>query len=67
MNSQDSALDLTDYGVVEGSRIGYMYDQSNAIELSTWMESVRLSGTPNATYYFPDNNAGPDIVFALKA
>ena len=62
----DPALDLTGYKVIEGSKIGYIYDQNSAIKLSKWIESVRSAGRPVATYYFPEENAGPDIVFALQ-
>ena len=46
---------------------------NGTIELPEWMKSIRelasTSGTNrpiNASFYFPDNNAGPDLVFALK-
>lgn len=66
-DSGDSVLDLTGYRVIKGSKIGYMYDQNSAIELSNWMKSVRSPGGPIATYYFPEEqSSGPDVLFALQ-
>lgn len=46
---------------------------NGTIELPVWMRSIRELATTtgthrriNATFYFPDNNAGPDLVFALQ-
>ena len=46
---------------------------NGTIELPEWMKSIRelasTTGTNrpiNASFYFPDNNAGPDLVFALQ-
>lgn len=62
-----STLDLSGYSVIEGSKIGYMYskDNSSQIHLSTWMNSATTLN-PTATFYFPEEQAGPDVVFALR-
>ena len=46
---------------------------NGTIELPEWMKSTRElasnTGTArpiNASFYFPDDNAGPDLVFALQ-
>jgi hypothetical protein len=68
-NGNDKALVLSGYTLIKGNKIGYAYDKT--VELHDWMKRVRqtqTSGTePNATFYFPENDTGPDLVFALKS
>ena len=44
--------------------MGHTYDGS--VELPCWMELVRTSRKPNATFLFTENTAGPDVMFALE-
>lgn len=44
--------------------MSHTYDGS--VELPCWMELVRTSRNPNATFFFPENIAGPDLMFALE-
>lgn len=76
LTTQAASLDLTGYLVITGEKTGYMYvDSGNAgvqpIEPWDWMEKVRLSAPSNAfnyaTFYFPDDHVGPDIIFALRS
>ncbi len=32
-----------------------------------WMETIRTGEVPVASFYFPDNLAGPDILFSLES
>lgn len=54
--------------LVEGKRTGHCYDQSlsSSIPIWDWMRSIREGRKPVASFYFPDNLAGPDLLFALK-
>ena len=65
------SLNLSKTTLIRGEKIGHMYN--GTIELPGWMKSVRelasATGTDrgiHATFYFPDNEAGPDLVFALR-
>lgn len=65
-----------------GRRIGYALDGSQEyscrdpsdetqksqgrLELWDYLASLRAGAEPRANFYFPDNNAGPDMVFALE-
>lgn len=39
----------------------------SVVPIWEWMESIRKKKEPVASFYFPDNNCGPDIVFSLKS
>ena len=70
------------YRLVVGRRIGYALDGSQGysgkdpsaetqmspgrLELWDYLASLRTEPEPRAAIYFPDNNAGPDMVFALE-
>lgn len=58
---------LEDYCLLEGEKTGHCYDQRpKDIRIDEWMASIRNGKKPAASFYFPDNLAGPDILFALK-
>lgn len=59
---------IRDHCLVEGEKTGHCYDQSqSAVPIWEWMRSIRENEKPVASFYFPDNLAGPDLVFALKS
>ena len=35
------------------------------VSIGKWMKSIREGHQPIASFYFPDNHCGPDIVFCL--
>ena len=35
------------------------------VSIGKWMESIRMGEKPFASFYFPDNYCGPDVVFCL--
>ncbi|ERF73317.1 hypothetical protein EPUS_03150 [Endocarpon pusillum Z07020] len=58
---------LEDYCLLEGERTGHCYDQRlKDIPIYEWMASIRNGKKPAASFYLPDNLAGPDILFALQ-
>lgn len=60
-------LDLSNHGLLGGKITGQA--DSGSGQLITWMSSVRCSKTDDqmdATFFFPENNLGPDLMFALK-
>lgn len=88
MANETLNLDLENYRLVVGERIGYNFrgqsfsapspdrmDSSNpdapphmrTLNLWEYIESLRHSERqPRPTIYFPEPNAGPDLVFALE-
>ena len=57
------------YCLVEGERTGHCYDGCpSGPQIWEWMSSIRNSekNPPVASFYFPDNLAGPSLLFALK-
>lgn len=53
--------------LVEGQKTGHCYDrESSTLPIWEWMRSVRQGEKPVTTFYFPDNLAGPDLLFALR-
>ena len=67
-DEQLGSLNLVEYNLIRGTKIGHAFDGS--IPLVQWMSSVRRSiedpeTQPNATFYFPEEQAGPDLMFAL--
>lgn len=64
-----SAVDgFASHWLVEGKRTGHCYDQSqpSRIPIWDWMRSIREDSQPPASFYFPDNLAGPDLLFGWK-
>lgn len=64
-------LNLSQYDIIQGSNTGLMY-RIQGVELSEWMGQIRNTRKDtgrkvDATFYFPENQAGPDLVFALKS
>jgi hypothetical protein len=58
---------VRDYCLVEGDRTRHCNNQSqSSIPIWQWMKSIRDGRKPVASFYFPDNLAGPDLLFALK-
>jgi hypothetical protein len=56
-----------DYCLVEGDRTGHCNNQSqSSIPIWQWMKSIREGRKPVASFYFPDNLSGPDLLFALE-
>lgn len=65
---QPGTLNLSGYTLVRGIRAGHAFD--GTVPLVTWMRDVRRSIEepeirPNATFHFPEEQAGPDLMFAL--
>lgn len=63
--------DLTEYCLVEGKRTAYQErtEADRDPAMWNWLEKIRngLEGDRlDATFWFPSNNTGPDVVFALK-
>lgn len=64
--------------LVEGRITGHCYDplrpsahhqdpsRPSSLPMWEWLHRVRTGQDPIASFYFPDNLAGPDILFALK-
>ncbi|KAI9686367.1 MAG: hypothetical protein M1822_003712 [Bathelium mastoideum] len=42
------------------------FTNGSDVQLWEWMKSIRSGQKPVASFYFPDNLAGPDLLFALK-
>ena len=40
---------------------------NDRIPIWEWMKSIRKNEEPVASFYFPDNLAGPDILFSLES
>ncbi len=60
-------LGFPDYAsIIEGreEQIGRLHTSVN--DLPTWLRDIRTGKSPAATFFFPENNAGPDLLFALK-
>jgi hypothetical protein len=55
----------TGHQVVEGTIVGH--DHNGAIELHQWISSIRTGTHPTSTMYYPHNDVGPDLIFALKS
>ena len=51
--------------LIEGGeqQIGHLHTSSE--DLSLWLRQVRTGAQPVSTLFFPENNAGPDLLFAL--
>ena len=51
--------------LIEGGeqQIGHLHTSSE--DLSLWLSQVRTGEQPVSTLFFPENNAGPDLLFAL--
>jgi hypothetical protein len=65
---QLDSLNLSGYTLVRGIKTGHAFD--NTVPLVDWMSAVRRSIKkpeirPNATFYFPEEQVGPDLMFAL--
>ena len=60
-------LEIPDNAIlIEGGeqQIGHLHTSSE--DLSLWLRQVRTWEQPVSTLFFPENNAGPDLLFALK-
>lgn len=67
-DDQPCSLDLSGYTLVRGIKTGHTFDTT--VPLVDWMNAVRRSieepeTRPNSTFYFPEERAGPDLMFAL--
>ena len=47
----------------EEQQIGHLHTSSE--DLSLWLRQVRMGAQPFSTLFFPENHAGPDLLFAL--
>jgi hypothetical protein len=68
LNADNHVLNLLDYTLVKGGKTGHAYNGS--VELVDWMKGVRNrdpNKPQNATFFFPENNTGPDLIFALHS
>jgi hypothetical protein len=61
-------LQLSQHELLRGRKIGES-DKGGSEQLVTWLKSVRYSkrsGDISASFFFPENNLGPDLIFALR-
>ncbi|KAI9658292.1 MAG: hypothetical protein M1821_002425 [Bathelium mastoideum] len=57
-SSSSSSRSTTDESV--------QFTSGSDVQLWEWMKSIRSGQKPAASFYFPDNLAGPDLLFALN-
>lgn len=63
--------DLTEFRLVEGRRTAFQegVGEERSINLWEWLRKIRNGGPRDdlqCTFWFPNNNAGPDVLFALR-
>jgi hypothetical protein len=65
---KETVREIGQYVLVEGRTTGCCYDPNVglSISMSEWMGTMRNGSIPAGSFYFPDNHAGPDILFALE-
>ena len=65
-NGQTLTLsETTGHKVVQGHFVGH--DHNGSIEMHEWINTIRTGNQPASTMYYPHDNAGPDLMFALRS